>query len=77
MHNYEVKFLVRVYVSTESADLSETAARIHCSVEASVDPGKQQIEMDDCVVEWLEADECDDDGEIIRAIDTAGERDVD
>ncbi len=77
MHNYDVKFLVRVYVSTESADLSKTAARVHCSVEGFVDPGGQQIAMDDCVVEWLEADECDEDGEIIRVIDTAGERDMD
>jgi hypothetical protein len=77
MHEYEVNFLVRAYVRTEGKDLGKTAARLHCSAEAFVDPDDPPIELEDYCVEWLEAKERDEDGWIIRAIDTAGEKDID
>jgi hypothetical protein len=70
MHNYQVKFLVRVHVRTNSADLDTAAARVRCSATAFVDPGDPSVELEDCEVEWLEADERDEDGWVIRAIDT-------
>jgi hypothetical protein len=73
-HDYEVKFLVRVHVSTECPDLGETASRVHCSAKAFVDPGDSLIELEDVEVQWLEANERDEDGRIVRAIDTAGEK---
>jgi hypothetical protein len=73
-HDYEVKFLVRAHVSTESADLGKTAARVHCSAKAFIDPGDQLIELEDVEVQRLEANERNEDGWIIRAIDTAGEK---
>ena len=73
-HDYEVKFLVRAHVSTESADLAKTAGRVRCSAKAFIDPGDQLIELEDVEVQWLEASERDEDGWIIRAIDTAEEK---
>jgi hypothetical protein len=77
MHDYEVKFLVRAHVRTESADLGKTADRVHCSAKAFVDPGDPPIELEDFEVQWLEANERDEEGWIIRAIDTAGEKPID
>jgi hypothetical protein len=73
-HDYEVKFLVRAHVSTECPDLGKTAARVHCSAKAFIDPGDQLIELEDVEVQRLEANERNEDGWIIRAIDTAGEK---
>jgi len=73
-HDYEVKFLVRAHVSTECPDLGETASRVHCSAKAFVDPGDPLIELEDVEVQWLEANERNEDGWIVRTIDTAGER---
>ena len=73
-HDYEVKFLVRAHVSTECPNLGETAFRVHCSAKAFVDPGDPLIELEDVEVQWLEANERDEDGWIVRAIDTAGEK---
>ena len=64
-------------VRTESKDLGKTAARVHSSAEAFVDPDDPPIELEDYCVEWLEAKERDEDGWVIRAIDTAGEKDID
>ena len=47
---------------------------MHCSAKAFVDPGDPLIELEDVEVQWLEANERDEDGWIVRAIDTAGEK---
>jgi hypothetical protein len=70
--SYEIKFLIRVSVTTE-ASLSEAASRTHIrGAEAVIDPEGQLfafgIAVDDLAVEFFEADECDDDGEVIDAI---------
>jgi hypothetical protein len=68
-HDYEVKFLVRAHVSTECPDLGETASRVHCSAKAFVDPGDPLIELEGVEVQWLEANERNEDGWIVRAIE--------
>ena len=77
MHDYEVKFLVTAHIRTESADLDRTAARVRCCAKVFVDPGGPPIELEDFQLDWSEADERDEDGWIIRAIDTAGEKPID
>lgn len=70
--SYEIKFLIRVSVTTK-ASLSEAASRTHVrGAEAVIDSGARLftrgIVVDDLSIEFLEADERDDEGEIIDAI---------
>ncbi|HME21434.1 MAG TPA: hypothetical protein VKI44_08815 [Acetobacteraceae bacterium] len=62
MHDYEIKFLVQAYVSTESADLGKTAARVRCSAKTVICPGDPPIELKDFVAQWLQSNERDEEG---------------
>ena len=68
--SYEIKFLISVSVTTE-ASLLEAASQTHIrGAEAVIDQKDYTcgIAVDDLSVEFFEADERDDEGEVIDAI---------